>query len=680
MTYRRPLLRITGLLIMLVLACQAITTGPLTSDGTATIKPTETTTPSPLPPIPVMPGEENPDEPVFITGDIPYTSPFFINTISEPFILLEDQAGFVARDHEFQFPLRGQSIGPVEVHDDDSLTYSLALPAIPQGTQLDVDNNGENDSGVQIFAVAYWSNTWGGPFLEERDGGGWSNAYASTITDPERDDEIKGGLLIVWAPDDQQSFPSAFGEDELLFTEDDPTTSIPAGYSIVDLNQDPFHVYKESRPNITLIEGEGAVNDFSEMSYSAAFDSMFEKASREYPFTKDKRIDWDALYDEFSPRVSDANTENDFFRAVRDFTYAIPDAHVGVSFNSEVFYSESGGSFGLVLAELSDGRVIVTQVLPDTPGEKAGIKVGAEILTWDDHPVSEAISQVISYFGPYSSVHHERLEQVVFLTRVPPDTRIPVTFQNPGESDAEEVTMKAEIEYDSLFKSIPSLNEDELVLSIQGEVMDEFGLGYIRITTFSDDYNLMARLWEHYIEGLIDNEVPGLIIDIRTNSGGSAGMVQDFAGYFFDKEISLYRSYYYNDLIGDFEETDYPARIEPAPLLYDGPIAVLVSPYCVSACEGFAYSLTQDNRSIVVGHQPTAGAFGEVGRGQYKLPGDYSLQFPTGRPETMDNKLLIEGVGVVPDIIVPVTEDSALGKVDTVLFAAIEALLEQIDQ
>lgn len=682
MTHRRPFLIIAGLLILLVLACQAITNVPQILE-TATPKPTVTTIPSPLPPIPVIPGEENPDEPVFITGDIPYTSPFFINTISEPFVLLEDQAGFVARDQEFQFPLTGQSIGPVEVQDDNTLTYSLALPAMPQGTLLDVDNNGEDDTGVQIFAVAYWSNTWGGPFLEERDGTGWSNAYASTITDPERDNEIIGGLLIVWAPDDQQNFPSSFGGDGLLFTEDDPTTPISAGYNIVDLNQEPFRVHKESRPNISLIEGEGAVNDFSEMSYSAAFDAMFEKASREYPFTREKRIDWDVLYDEFGPRVSNARNENDFFRAVRDFTYAIPDAHVGLSlFNSEVsievFYNENGGSFGLVLAELSDGRLIVTQVLPNTPGEKAGIIVGAEILTWNDQSVSEAISQVNSYFGPYSTEHHERLEQVVFLTRVPPNSRIDLTFQNPGESDAQEVTLKAEIEYDSLFKAIPSWKEDELVLSIQGEILDESGLGYIRISTFSDDYNLMARLWEHYIEGLIDYEVPGLIIDIRTNSGGSGGMAHDFAGYFFDDEISLYRSYYFNDLIGDFEEVDHPARIEPAPLLYDGPIAVLVSPYCISACEGFAFALTQDNRSIVVGHYPTAGAFGEVGRGQYKLPGDYSLQFPTGRPETMDNKLLIEGVGVVPDIMVPVTEDSALGRVDTVLNTAIEALLDQI--
>jgi C-terminal processing protease CtpA/Prc len=77
---------------------------------------------------------------------------------------------------------------------------------------------------------------------------------------------------------------------------------------------------------------------------------------------------------------------------------------------------------------------------------------------------------------------------------------------------------------------------------------------------------------------------------------------------------------------------------------------------------------------LVIGHSPSAGAYGEVGRGQYDLPTDLSMQFPTGRSEDMDGNLLIEGVGVMPDIRVPVTRESALGQVDAVLEAAIEAL------
>jgi C-terminal processing protease CtpA/Prc len=79
-----------------------------------------------------------------------------------------------------------------------------------------------------------------------------------------------------------------------------------------------------------------------------------------------------------------------------------------------------------------------------------------------------------------------------------------------------------------------------------------------------------------------------------------------------------------------------------------------------------------------VGNYATAGAFGEVGRGQYKLPDGLTLQFPTGRPETPAGQLFLEGKGISPDITVPVTSDSVLGKTDTVLEAAVQALQKEI--
>lgn len=678
----RELLKISILSILFLgitnLACQSITRifDGLDESMASTATPPPTLTP--LPPVPFKPGELSPDEPVFITGAIPYTSPFFLNTLSEPFVMLEDQAGFVRRDKDFVFPLSGQVIGPVQVHDDETITYSLSLPAVPQGTLVNVANDDKEDVGVQLFAIAYWSNIWGDTFLEPRDGTGWSTAYASTVTDPDHDNEIVGGVLIVWTPDDQQRFPTGFGEDGLLFTEDDPTDPIPAGYSIVDLNEEPFRIYKESQPEIVLNEGVIGVNDYSDLSYTEAFEMMFQKVSLEYPFTEEKGIDWDALYQEFAPRFESARNKERFYLALRDFTYAIPDAHIGVSLDAEVFFNERGGSFGLVLTELSDGRVLVTQVLPGTPGEAAGIQVGAEILSWNEMPVSQAIAGVVPFFGPYSTDHHERLDQLIFLTRVPPNTRVEVDFRNPGTFQSETASLQAIIEYQSLFNAIPYFSIGELDLPVEAEILPS-GLAYIKMTTFSDDYRLMARLWERHIERLIENQIPGLIIDLRINTGGSSSLAMDFAGYFFDEEITLSRRAYYNYVSNQFEYLEHPSRIRPAPQQYEGEIVVLVGPDCISACEGFAYALRHTGRGILVGHLPTAGAYGEVGRGQYKLPEDLTLQFPTGRTENLDGQLLIEGLGLQLDLIVPITEDAALGMVDVVLEEAVRVLLEMIE-
>jgi C-terminal processing protease CtpA/Prc len=658
-------------LMIAALGCATFTTNgtaPVSNPTSAGAEPTVTNTPQLV--IPTTTG--GPNEPVLITGDIPYTSPFFLNSVSEPFVMLEDEAGFVKRDKEFHFTLQSQTIGPVILDKDKKLTYSLALPEVPQATQMDVDNNGKTDPGVQIFQVAYWSNTWGGPFLEERDGQGWSTAYSSAITDPEKHDEIVGGILVVWAPDAKEGFPTSFGPDGKLFTADDPTAPIPAGYSLVDLNKEPFRIYKEANPKLTLNEGAGAVKDYSSMSYPEAFDALYKKVSVEYPFTKEKGINWEALYQQSKPNFDKAGSAEDFYNAMREFINQIPDEHISVTLDRDVFYSKYGGGFGLVLTLLSDQSVIVSEVLTGMPGDSAGIQRGAQILTWNGMLVMDAIKKVDSGFGPYSAEHTRLLGQVIFLTRVPPDSKVEVKYKNPGGQE-KTISMQAQAEYDSLFKSIPSFNQNVLELPITGRVLDS-GLGYLRINTFNDDYSLMAKLWDRYMKEMVDNDVPGLIIDLRANSGGSSGLAMNFAGYFFDQEIKLYDTYYYNANSGQFEASGYPTLIKPAPLYYNGPIAVLVSPDCVSACEGFAYALHQNQRSTVVGNYPTAGAFGEVGLGQYKLPDNFSMQFPTGRSVTPNGEVVIEGKGVIPDVTVPVTLDSVLGQTDTVLEAAVQAL------
>jgi carboxyl-terminal processing protease len=166
---------------------------------------------------------------------------------------------------------------------------------------------------------------------------------------------------------------------------------------------------------------------------------------------------------------------------------------------------------------------------------------------------------------------------------------------------------------------------------------------------------------------------------MRVNGGGNSGMANAFAGYFFDEEIIYAQYSSFNHLLGEWEYSDYPYKIVPGPMYYDGPIVILVSPNCVSACEGFTYKFTIGGRATIIGHAGTAGAYGNVGQGQYDLPGDISLQFPMGRTETMDGELFLEGVGVPLDVVVPVTYDSAMGMVDLVLQTAIEILLEEID-
>ena len=213
---------------------------------------------------------------VRISGSVTYSAPYFTLGVAQPLVILEDQAGFVDRNEHFLMPVASQTIGQITSDFFTSpFQYSLALPIEPQGSYRDVDNDDVEDEGVQIFAIAYWDNTFGDPFLEERDlyGGGWSTAYASTriSDDIETDREIVGGVFLVYTSDDQQGFPSGFGEDDLLFTDDDPIVTLPQGYTIVTMDAEPFSFDRSRNPVVDLIEPEGiALVDYSDQSYSDA--------------------------------------------------------------------------------------------------------------------------------------------------------------------------------------------------------------------------------------------------------------------------------------------------------------------------------------------------------------------------------------------------------------------------
>src|SRR4029079_18391053 len=291
---------------------------------------------------------------------------------------LIDMYGFVKRDKEWEVPIDSQVLGFMKL-DEQSKTgeYRIQLPERPLAQLVDINHDGKKDAGVEVFVTAYSPNVTGGPFSEgDETSFGWPDYLASTKIDTENEDEVIGGKLVVWAPDDQQQFPSEFGPDGKLLTDDDPVGPLPAGYSVIDLDQKPFAVSQDVQQELTLYEpNDVAIKDFSKLSYSDAFKQMLDKLRKEYAFNgiEGKAPDWDALDREFTPRVAEAERNNDakaFSAAIHDFTLQFHDGHVGVGEDpniSQLFRSQAGGGYGFAGRELGDGRFIVTFVLKDGP-------------------------------------------------------------------------------------------------------------------------------------------------------------------------------------------------------------------------------------------------------------------------------------------------------------------------
>jgi hypothetical protein len=86
---------------------------------------------------------------------------------------------------------------------------------------------------VQVYAAMMAINIFGDSYLEQLE---QSAGFTSISTDP-KTGTVREGTLVVYSPDNNQRIPSGFGADKKLFSDDDPTTPLPQGYSLMRIQK-----------------------------------------------------------------------------------------------------------------------------------------------------------------------------------------------------------------------------------------------------------------------------------------------------------------------------------------------------------------------------------------------------------------------------------------------------------
>ena len=622
------------------------------------------------------------EQPALITGTYKYSNDIIEIYYSENAVALTDMTGFIKRDKRWVLPVNSQVLGYMTMDTTKKEgSFHVALPEIPEGVLNDVSNKGQHDQGVQVFAVAYAPNLVGSPFAVGDDKTlGWPNYLASVVTDTENQDEVASGKLVVWAPDDKQSFPTGFGADGLLFTTDDPTDPIPAGYSVIDLGQKPFGIIRSREVSMTLTEpNDVAIKDFSTLSYTESFNKMFDEIKNEYAFNgmTGKQPDWDATYKKVFPLVQAAEAKKDanaFFAALAEYEYAFKDGHVGLTgdVGRTFLRAQIGYGYGLAIRELDDGSAVVTYILDGGPAQKAGVKKGAVLVQFNGATTKDAISKVQPVLNSYSSADSLRFDQAIYLLRGPKGSKATITFKNDGEQP-KTVDLTAISEVQSYYAAYGDTGQQDLVPVTYSILPSE--IGYIKISSNDDDLGLIVRLFERALKQFESNQVLGLIIDMRHNYGGAP---LGLSGFLTDKTIVEGQLQYYSAKTGKFENNGVPEEFTPNEIQYKfDKMVLLVGNSCYSACELESYGFSKVPGMQVVGQYGTNGVEAEVARGQFKLPEGISMQIPTGRFINPDGSIFLEGQGVTPQVKVPVTAANVLSADDATLKAAEDLILKK---
>ena len=167
------------------------------------------------------------------------------------------------------------------------------------------------------------------------------------------------------------------------------------------------------------------------------------------------------------------------------------------------------------------------------------------------------------------------------------------------------------------------------------------GDGYIKIANFNEN---CARDTIAAIEDLMAQGAKGLIFDVRFNPGGYKVELVELLDYILP-EGPLFRSVDYTGA----EEVDYSNAD-----CIDIPMAVLINGDSYSAAEFFAVALQEYGVATIVGTQTTGKANFQ---NTFVLSDGSAVAVSVGHYQT-PNGVTLEGIGVTPDEIVEVDEET----------------------
>ncbi len=464
-------------------------------------------------------------------------------------------------------------------------------------------------------------------------------------------------------------------------------------------NEELMASYAPIMANLT-----GEVPDFINMSWSDAFREMCTYMEERYAFTEWRGVDWDLLYATYAPGIADAEKNHDnaaYYRTLREFAYAIPDGHVIILSpdDSGAKYADIGGGYGFSAARLDTGRVIVTYIAEGSGAEKAGIRFGDEVVSWDGRPVGEAIDATSIIWSPVkpSTAEGILLQKQRFLTRAPVGTPAIVGIASPEGSVPRTVNLiAAEDGYETLARTSIFLGRPvndveagtmgnlKVIISNDTVTCRTLPGGIVYIAVYEEAYDVYQP-FKAAVKDAIADGAPGIVIDLRFNRGGDDNLAAALAAWFVDRPVFYEYGTMYDPGTGE-PAVLWESWSEPRPDRYEGPVALLVSPYTISSGEGLPKVFAESGRGAIVSWYGTNGAFGIESLGPVLPPGIMTA-FPAGASLDENGRIQVDSNasmvgGVAPTVRVPLDEETlarAMAGEDVQLTYAVEWIEAQVE-
>ncbi len=375
-----------------------------------------------------------------------------------------------------------------------------------------------------------------------------------------------------------------------------------------------------SLPNLPILSGNPITGTPSATQTAVSRDTLFE------PFWQA----WELVHENYVDQPVDDQLLMQ--GAIRGMLDALGDPYSGFLTNDEYQQANAPlrGEYEGIGAWVDTSGKYLTIISPmeGSPAEKAGLRAGDQIIAVDGEDVTSLDPQLV-------------------LRRVlgPAGSTVRLTILREGEESPFEV----------------SIVRQKITLETVSAKMLDNNIAYIKITQFGErtDRDLRTKLRE-----LIRNNPAGIILDLRNNPGGYLNTAINITSQFIGSGVIMYEQY------GNGEKVSYNAR--PGGLATDIPLVVLVNEGSASASEITAGAIQDRERGLLVGTK-TFGK-GTVQTWRQLRANAGAVKITIARWLT-PNERQINGEGLMPDVIVELTEDDQKANRDPQLEKAIELLL-----
>ncbi|MFO7728016.1 MAG: S41 family peptidase [Desulfonatronovibrio sp.] len=281
----------------------------------------------------------------------------------------------------------------------------------------------------------------------------------------------------------------------------------------------------------------------------------------------------------------------------------------------KMMQEEFSGEFGGIGIQIGmrDNRLVVISPIEDTPADKAGLQTGDMILE-----VNSKSTQSMS------------LTEAVRMIRGPKGEPVELTILSADENKPK----KVEIVRDTI--PVHSVRMQEL----------EPGYVQLRITDFKG--NTTDELLEEIQNYQEDQDLEGIILDLRNNPGGLLDQAVSVSDIFLDGGLVVY-----TQGRDENQRKDYKAsgKTEYA----DNPMIVLINAGSASASEIVAGALQDRDRALIIGED----TFGK-GSVQSIIPlsDGSAIKLTIALYYTPDGRA-IQAEGIAPDLKIPFRKNVA---------------------